>query len=354
MGVSAKRTIEAGRAVRVSGLACGLVALGSLLAAAPPAFAQSKVGTTFGQFLMIEPSARFAGMGNAGVSFYDGLDAAYFNPAAVVGESGREAQFTYASWFAGIGFSHVGAALPFPNLGTFYASATVLQSGNIPVRTVSQPLGTGEQFGVTDLAIGLGYGRDLGGRVAVGLQANYVQESIWNTSASAWTINLGTLYRVRPDGLHIGASMTNFGTDATFDGRDLRIAYDQDPETYGDNGTLPGEKFTGDYSVPVLFRVGVGMPYRINENTRLRVAVDAFHANDNAESVSGGGEVVFKESLALRAGWQNLFLNDSEMGPTLGAGFHGRFQEVRYDFDYAWGDYGRLGDAHRLTLGVQF
>ena len=84
------------------------------------------------------------------------------------------------------------------------------------------------------------------------------------------------------------------------------------------------------------------------------MAVDAFHANDNDESVSPGAEMVFKDRFAVRAGCQNLFLEDDEMGATLGAGLNGRFQDVRYRFDYAWADYGRIGDAHRLTLGVEF
>ncbi len=319
-----------------------------------PAGAQSKVGTTFGQFLKIEPSSRFAGMGNAGTSFSEGLDAAYYNPAAVVGVSEREAQFTHSAWFADIGYNYAAAAIPIQKLGTFYASATVLNSGDIQVRTVTQPLGTGELFHVTDLAISLGYGHAFDDRLAVGISANYVQETIWNSSAHAWTFNLGTLYRVSANGLAIGASLLNFGTDASFSGDDLRITYDQDPDVGGDNATLPADKFTGSYSVPVLFRVGVSMPYRLNQNTRLNVAIDAFHANDNFESASPGAEVVFKERLAIRAGWQNLFLDDAEMGATLGAGFKGRYQAVRYRFDYAWADYGRIGDAHRLTLGVQF
>jgi hypothetical protein len=54
----------------------------------------------------------------------------------------------------------------------------------------------------------------------------------------------------------------------------------------------------------------------------------------------------------VRAGWQNLFLKDSEVGVTLGAGVRARYEAIQYRVDYAWADHGRLGGTHRLTVGV--
>jgi hypothetical protein len=318
------------------------------------ALAQSKTGTTFGQFLLIEPGARMAGMGNTGAAFYDGLEAAYYNPAAIAAAKGKQFQFTHSSWFADIDYNYAAAALHFADVGSFWASATVLGSGDIGVRTVDQPLGTGELYSVTDFALGIGYGTEVAERFALGIQATMAQETIWNSTARTLVLNAGTLYRSSPHGLQIGASLSNFGTTAAFDGRDLRITYDQDPTRQGDNGTLPGEKFVEDYDVPVMFRVGVALPRRLNQETELRLALDAYHAADIDESVSVGSEVRFKEALSVRAGWQNLFLSDTEVGPTLGAGLRGRLDTFLYRFDYAWGDFGRLGDAHRFTLGVEF
>ena len=53
---------------RGPGVAVVLATLVALLAPATPAAAQSKTGTTLGQFLLIEPSARFTAMGNAGAA----------------------------------------------------------------------------------------------------------------------------------------------------------------------------------------------------------------------------------------------------------------------------------------------
>ena len=325
------------------------------IAAAPgSAHAQSKAGTTTAQFLLIEPSARITAMGNAGVSILGGLDAAYYNPAVLVAEERFGVQFSHAEWLADIDYDYVAAVLPLGRWGIAHASVTALGSGDIEVRTVAQPLGTGERFQVSDLAIGLGYAKRITDRFSAGARISYVQESIWNSSIHTATLDFGTLYAVSDRGLHIGASLSNFGTKGAFDGRDLRILYDNDPDRFGDNGALPGVRFTDEFPLPVLFRVGAGLPVRLPPSGRLLFALDAFHPSDNTESVSLGAEYLYRDFVALRAGYQNLFLEDSEVGLTAGGGLHGDIDEHTYRLDYAWADHGRLGGTHRVTLGFVF
>ncbi|HET6273157.1 MAG TPA: PorV/PorQ family protein [Bacteroidota bacterium] len=317
-------------------------------------FGQSKTGTSVGQFLLIEPSARIAGMGNAGATIYNEIQAAYYNPAAIGHFQGSGVQFTHSPWIADITYDFAGVAVGLGEVGNLYASVTSLNSGEIDVRTVEQPLGTGERYTVSDIAVGLGYGRQISDRFSVGVQVTYLTETIWHSSMSAFSLNVGTLYRISEDGLHIGASISNFGTRAKFDGRDLRIQYDQNPNVYGDNGSLPGELFTESYTLPILFRVGIGIPLKVGEDNRIQLVVDAFHPSDNTESMSLGAEWMFQNAVAVRAGYQNLFQQDSETGLTLGAGLQHQMDDYRLNFDYGWADHGRLEQTHRLTLGVTF
>ena len=329
-----------------------LVALLAFAAAAGPASAQTNTGTTIGQFQLIEPDARVAGMGNAGVSMYEGLRAVYYNPASIGRVKSIEAVFSHSAWIADITYDWVGIAIPLGTRGTAYGTVTSLNSGEMDVRTVDQPLGTGERFRVTDVALAVGYGRQVTPRFSAGGQVNYAQETIWHTSASTVTFNVGTLFRVSENGLRIGSSVSNFGTRGGFDGRDLRFTYDDEPDQNGDNSTLPAERFTDSFSVPVLFRVGLGLPVSLGDMHRMLLVADAVHPNDNAESVSLGAEISHRDLVALRAGWQNLFLRDSEVGITLGAGLRARYEAIEYRVDYAWADHGRLGGTHRLTVGV--
>ncbi|MDZ7288540.1 MAG: PorV/PorQ family protein [candidate division KSB1 bacterium] len=318
------------------------------------AWAQSKTGTTIGQFLLIEPSARAAAMGNAGVAMSDEVASAYYNPAAIGQLSGYGAQFTHSLWLADISYDYAAAFIHAGNFGNLFLSVTSLSSGEIDVRTVEQPLGTGERYTVSDLALGLGYGRQLTDRFAVGLQLSYIQETIWHSSLSTFALNVGTIYRISENGLRIGASISNFGLQAGYSGRDLRIQYDRDPDKYGDNSSLPAEIFTEKFPLPVLFRVGLSWPVELARNNRVLFAVDAFHPNDNTESMSFGAEWTLFEILAMRGGYQNLFQKDSESGLTFGAGFQYDIGSSTVHFDYGWADHGRLKEAQRFSLGVRF
>ncbi|NOT33456.1 MAG: PorV/PorQ family protein [Candidatus Eisenbacteria bacterium] len=319
-----------------------------------PAHAQSKVGTATGQFLLIEPSARLAGMGNAGSTAHDEILAAYYNPAAIGYFKTRGAQFTHALWFADISYDHAAVALPLGGLGSLYASLTSLNSGDIAVRTVGQPLGTGELYRVSDVSFSVGYGRLITDLFSLGVQMHYLQESIFNTSARTFAMSAGTLYRLSDQGLEIGSSLNYFGTSSRFSGRDLAILYDADPDEYGDNGNLPADQTTGRFPVPVLFRVGIGLPVRLTPAQKLRLAIDAYHPSDDTESISLGGEWAYRDVVALRTGYQNLFQQDSELGLTFGAGFQSRVGDYKVRADYAWADHRRLDATHRITVGVNY
>ena len=318
------------------------------------AHAQSKTGTTIGQMLLIEPSARATAMGNASVALYDEVASVYYNPGAMGQLKEYGVHFTHSLWLADIKYDYAAAFIPAGSFGNLFFSLTALNSGEINVRTVAQPLGTGERYSVSNLALGLGYGRALSDRFSVGVQLTYLQETIWHSSLSTFGLNVGTIYRVSENGLRLGASISNFGLQAGYSGRDLRIQYDLDARKYGDNSALPGEVVTQDFSLPVLFRVGMSLPYKFHSNHQILLAVDAFHPNDNTESMSVGAEWSFLNAFALRGGYQNLFLKDSEVGLTAGAGLHYDFQGFVFKFDYSWADYGRLENAQRFSLGLTF
>jgi hypothetical protein len=67
-----------------------------------------------------------------------------------------------------------------------------------------------------------------------------------------------------------------------------------------------------------------------------------------------GAEWAWNETLAIRAGYQNLFMQDSEVGLTLGAGLGGLLDQTRYRLNYAWADHGRLGSTQRFSVGLGF
>lgn len=339
-----RRPLQVARFLAMTGL---LLLPGSL------ALAQTKVGTTFGAFTLIEPDARLAAMGNAGAGAAEGLAGAFHNAAAVAGGEQRELEFVHTSWFAGIRHDWLAYSHP-TRFGSLYGTFTSLNSGDMIVRTVNQPLGTGETFSVSDMALSLGVAHQFSLRFAAAAQVNYLQETIFHTSAGTATFTASTLYRLSAKGLRIGATLSHFGTTARYSGNDLEIQYDNIPGQNGDNGVLPGFRSTDAFAVPTTFRVGLAQPFELSPDTRLLLAVDALHPADNTESMSFGAELRLRDQFALRAGYQSLFLQDSEVGLTAGVGFRSALDGVRYHVDYGWADQGRLEDTHRFSFGLLF
>ncbi len=323
------------------------------LVACAPAFAQTKTGTTFGQFLLIEPDAAIAAQGNVGATARSNAMAAYYNPGALGFQTASNAGFSHSTWLADIDYNYATVALKVGTASTVSLSVQSLSSGDIDVRTTDQPLGTGERYSVEDLAIGLGFGRQFTDRFSAGAQVKYVQETIWRSSARTVALDAGVIYEL-PFRAILGASISNFGLPTSFDGTDLRIRFDQDPDRFGDNDNLPAALETDEYALPVSFRVGMSLPMQVGDS-RVTVAADAYQPSDNSNSVSVGGEWTYANLISARAGYQDLFLEDAEGGLRLGGGLAYRVSGFDLRFDYAWADHGsRLGATQRFTLGLGF
>ncbi len=314
---------------------------------------QTNTGTTIGQFLLIEPSARLAGMGNTGVALFDEVSAIYFNPASAGMLFNSGVVFSHAFWLAGISYEYSAVAIKIKNIGTFFGSFTYLNSGEIDVRTVEKPLGTGEKYTVTNLAMGLGYGIKITDRFSTGFQLNYIQETIWHSSLWAIALNAGIMYQLA-NNLYLGASISNFGTRGRYSGWDLRIRYDVDPRKYGDNSSLPAELFTEKFPLPVLFRVGLGYQFNLSSNIISKLNIEAYHPSDNTESLSFGGEIKFFDVFSIRAGYQKLYQKDSEVGLTAGIGIQYPVSKYTFKLDYGWADHGRLGATQRFSVAFEF
>lgn len=339
---------------RLARLPARLATLALVVAVAGPALAQTKTGTTIGQFLMIEPSARVAAQGNAGATAREGALATYYNPGALGFIEGTTAAFSHSAWLADIDYNYASVAVKLGASQALSLSVTQLSSGDMAVRTEDQPQGTGELYSVEDLAIGIGYGRRFTDRFSGGLQVKYVQETIYNSSARTVALDAGVIYEL-PFQAVLGASIANFGTQTSFDGRDLRIRFDQDPDVFGDNDNLPGSLETDSFALPIFFRVGMSLPVQVGADSQVTLSADAYQPSDNSNSVSVGGEWTYANLISARAGYQDLFQEDLEGGLRLGGGLQYRVSGFDVSFDYAWADHGsRLGATQRFSLGLGF
>ena len=335
----------------------GLVAALVLLGAAPAqAQAVSRSGTSAAPFLSIGVGARGAALGGAFTATADDVTALYWNPAGLAQMRAAEATMAHAEWLGSINHDYAAVAVPLGG-GVVGASVTLLGVPEMEVRTERNQQGTGETFDAADLAVGLTYGRAITDRFALGGTVKYIQQRIWNSTASSVAVDVGTQFRTDfLGGLTIGAQLSNFGADLRLDGRDLRTFVDPEPGQEGNNGRIPADYALDRWSLPLDFKLGVVTRPVDTRLNRLTVAVDALHPSTNYESLNVGAEYGFRERFFMRAGYQGLFLTDAEGGLSLGVGVH---QPLPYPdgmakIDLAYRDAGRLGRVQMVGLSLSF
>jgi hypothetical protein len=316
---------------------------------------QSKVGSTAAPFLNIAVSPRAISMGGAFVGTANDVSALYWNPAGASRSDINEVMFSHSRWFADITYNWVGAMVKLGDAGTIGLSLTYLDYGDIEITTLSEQDGTGQFFSAHDLSMGLTYAYNLTDRFSLGGTVKYIQQEIWNSSASAFAMDLGVLFHSDINGLRIGATITNFGTAMQMDGKDLLVQHDIDPNIYGNNDQILANLKTDEFPLPLTFRIGLAMDVLDNEDHRITLAADALHPNDNNESVNVGAEYVFDNLIAFRVGYKSLFLSNSEEGLTAGVGINYDFNpDFGVRFDYAYQDFGVLDYTQHFSLGIKF
>jgi hypothetical protein len=317
----------------------------------------SKVGTTAAAFLEIGPGSVATGMGGAFVSVANDATALYWNPSGIADFTNNEVTIFHANWIASTNFDYAALVIPIGVAGNIGLSFTSFSMADEKVRTVDQPEGTGEFYSAGDIAVGFSYARKLTDRFSIGFSAKYIQETIWHESASAIAIDAGTIFRTDLfNGLTIGASISNFGTQMKLNGSDTRTFSRVNPSLLGSNDQIPYNIELDSWDLPFLFQIGVSTNIVKNEDYSLLVSVDALHPNNNNESMNVGGQFSFRNFLFIRGGFRNLFLTDAEGGLTLGIGINSKllFSDDFVSFDYAYRNFGRLESVHTLSVDIKF
>lgn len=313
----------------------------------------NKTGTTSAQFLKIGVGSRAIGMGGAFTTMPGDLSSIYWNPAGLAQIYSRQATFNHVDWILDANLDHSAAAMHMNDIGTIGVFVSVLSVGDMLVRTIEQPEGTGEYFSSGAITAGLSYARNLTDNFAIGFNAKYVREYIWNESASSIAFDVGTLYRIPLlNEFRIGASISNFGPKMRLSGRDIMVITQVGS---GEGNIINTTVELDQFDLPLMFRVGVAADLIKQSEHRFTTAIDAVHPNDNAESVNTGLEYSWNEIIFARAGMKALFEEGTEQGLTLGFGLNYRLIEsVRVLLDYAYSDFGRLSNVHYLSVGLSF
>jgi hypothetical protein len=316
-------------------------------------FSQNKVGTSAAPFLGIGAGPRAVGMGGAFVAVADDPSALYWNPAGISRTGQTEFLLEQTNYLLGTNYNYFAGVMALDEDNAVGLSVTYLDYGSEIISTLENQDGTGETWSASDWAVGVTYSRNLTDRFSIAGTAKMIMQNIWRESATGWALDAGLLYVTPFNNLKIGMEMANFGTEMQLTGGDLFVNYDPNPTMGGNNKSIPAQYYTDSYPLPLYFRVGLSMDVINFSDNRLTLAVDAVHPTSNLQFVNIGGEYSWSNLVFLRAGYQSLFLPNSQEGLSIGIGFR---YEIAAHFivklDYGYEDYGLLKNLQKFSLSI--
>ena len=322
---------------------------------------QSNVGTTAASFLDIGIGARSLAMGGAFTAVANDATALYWNPAGITNIMRPVTHFYYAPWFVDIDFTHGAAVVPLGRMGTLGLSITSVTMGEMKVRTLQVPEGTGELFEVSNLALATTYARKLTDRFSFGLNIKLVQEKIWHMNANVIAADVGCLFVTKNKGIRIGMSISNFGSKMKLEGYDTERDFDIDETIFGNNDKIDSHLDTQGWPLPLVFRAGISKDVINDKIHKLTLAGDAIHPNNNYEYLNLGLEYTFMSIGSIRAGQSYIFLDEQATSEelnnqfTFGAGLNYKIPRgPRIQLDYVVRDFGVLKSVGSYSLNISF
>ena len=325
------------------------LALLLLVAATPPqlhaqtSLGDQRVGTSSGSFLRIGVGARAVAMGGAYVAVCDDITACAWNPAGLVHVTASELALNYVSWPADITYSHVCYGLPVEILEGTIAIQFGSLSTDLMETTEYHPYGTGREFSFTDWLFGVSVARSFTDRFSGGFAVKYVREElgveVGGPVTNAVVMDAGTYYRIGPRNMRLAVALTNFGSDMSPSGSFQKRT----------PSGLVQANYAG-FAPATEFRFGIALEPVTREWLNTLVDIELSHPADNEETFRLGGEAVFMDVLAVRAGHDT---NADELKTSLGVGARTEVFSVGASFDYAatLSDY--LGTIHRFSLTLR-
>ncbi len=329
-----------------------LAAVLSFLISETRVFAQQDVdysGTSAANFLKIGVGSRPMAMGDAAIATVNSPEALFWNPAALTRINDELAiSFSTMDWLVETRNSYVAAAYKLEGAGSFGLDLQYLDYGKIEETTVYDQDGTGRFLSASDLAVGLGFARELTDRFSFGVKVKFINQTIANASASAFAVDLGAVFLTSffDNSFRFAASLSNFGTKMQFKGQDLSITYSV-PDNPG-NKQIPAELSTIEWDLPLLLRFGVSDVILDNDQISWLIAYDLFDSRDFRVRHNVGTEVGLYKMFYLRGGYK---FNYDEVNYTAGFGLD--FQNIidyKLKLDYLFLDYGDFGILNQFTL----
>ncbi len=324
--------------------------------------AQSRSGTTAASFLTIGTGARGQSLGHAYTAIATGADALFWNPGGAARAYGNHDNgsvfLTHSRWLADIDYNAAAVVIPVYKDHVVGLSVAAVNYGDMKVRTVAFPEGTGETFRANDFSLGISYARPLTKSFYFGGTAKYIRQDIRDMTASTIGFDLGfVLQSEYLRGLVLAASIQNFGGKMQMDGVNSVVFVDIDETITGNNPDIPARIEMDSWDLPLSFKFGLAMPLIQAGMIEFTALADIQQSNDNSLNGDAGAQLRIHNrtfNLDLRGGYKDLFLDNVDSHLTFGAGIDVRAFGFRLGFDYAYTPFELLGHTQVVDFRIYF
>jgi len=288
---------------------------------------EDRVGSAGATQLLVNPWARSAALGDAGVASSNGLEATFLNIAGLATLDKTQIKFNYSNWMgnAGISFNSAGIAQRVSESDVIAVSIQSMNFGDIPITTVANPEGNIGFFSPRATIFNIGYARSFSASISGGINFKIISENISNLKASGMAIDAGIRYVTgERDQIKFGIALKNVGPTMRYKGDGLTQQV-----SYNSTSIIASlDERSATFEMPSLLSIGGSYDFIINENNKLNLAA-TFTANSfsrdqyrlGLDYAMTGEKVAFN----LRAGYvYEKFLFSAEnrsnalVGPTAG------------------------------------
>lgn len=230
---------------------------------------EDRAGSSGSTELNVNPWARNAGWGMAGMSSMNGLESMYSNMAGLAYTQGTELVFSRSNWLgqaSGIGLNAFGFAQKLGETGALGLSMTSFNYGNIDITTTELPEGGLGTYSPKTMNIALGYAKKFSNTISGGLSLKIVSTSMTNVRTQGVAIDAGIRYVTGDhDQIKFGISLRNVGPPMSYKGDGLSIEM-QNVDT---ELLLTSEQRAASYELPSQLNIGASYDFIFSEKSLL-------------------------------------------------------------------------------------
>ncbi len=278
-------------------------------------------GNTGLSFLKFGFGARNIAMGDAGTSASNDLTALFYNPAKLNINSDNEILVMHNEWIQDVRSEVLGAKTNIFGL-PFAFGFNVTSVSDIQLRTKA-----GEPDALFDANYFYGSistGFEVYENISTGITAKYLYEGLLSDEATGYGFDLGLFYKTEMEGLTFSGVVKNLGSMNKLRSEETK---------------LPSE-----------IRIGPAYNFDLGENKFDAIVAGEFQKYLDTDDIhfNLGGEVLYDNLLALRAGYQTGF---ESKGFTAGLGL--MWGSLKFDYAFLPFSLG-FGNANLFSVQIKF